>query len=123
VVVNNGIVLLDCIERMRKEGRTRKDAILAGVAVRMRPIMMTAATTVVGLLPMAMFGESTGRGISYVSMSIAVAGGLTLSTLFTAWTVPVAYTFFDDYAAWLRRIWQRAAGKPRSAGIEVAAAK
>jgi HAE1 family hydrophobic/amphiphilic exporter-1 len=123
VVVNNGIVLLDCIERMRKEGRTRQDAILAGVAVRMRPIMMTAATTVVGLLPMAMFGESTGRGISYVSMSIAVAGGLTLSTLFTAWTVPVAYTFFDDYAAWLRRIWQRAAGKPRGAGIEVAAAK
>lgn len=111
VVVNNGIVLLDCIERLRRDGMSRHDAILEGVRVRMRPIMMTASTTVVGLLPMAMFGESTGRGISYVSMSIAVAGGLTLSTLFTAWSVPVAYTYFDDFAGWLRRVWQMAVGR------------
>lgn len=123
VVVNNGIVLLDCIERLRRAGMPRHQAILEGVAVRMRPIMMTAATTVVGLLPMAMFGESTGRGISYVSMSIAVAGGLTLSTLFTAWAVPVAYTFLDDFASWLRQVWQRAASRSRGAPVEVAAAK
>ncbi|MEZ5963483.1 MAG: efflux RND transporter permease subunit [Planctomycetota bacterium] len=111
VVVNNGIVLLDCIERMRREGRSRHDAIVEGVRVRTRPIMMTAATTIVGLLPMAVFGESTGQGISYVSMSIAVAGGLALSTLFTAWAVPVAYTFLDDFACWLRRVWQKAVGR------------
>jgi HAE1 family hydrophobic/amphiphilic exporter-1 len=125
VVVNNGIVLLDCIERLRKNGRDRHRAILEGVDVRIRPIMMTAGTTVVGLLPMALFGESTGRGISYVSMSIAVAGGLTLSSLFTAWTVPVAYTFFDDIACWLRSIWQRAVGRrpvAGAAGGETAAA-
>ncbi len=120
VVVNNGIVLLDCIERLRRNGMPRQEAILEGVRIRMRPITMTAMTTVVGLLPMAVFGESTGRGISYVSMSIAVAGGLTLSTLFTAWTVPVAYTFFDDFAGWLRQVWARAVGGRR---VEVVAAK
>ena len=114
VVVNNGIVLLDCIARLRRAGLGRQDAIVQGVAVRMRPIAMTATTTIVGLLPMALFGESTGRGISYVSMSIAVAGGLALSTVCTAWTVPIAYTFFDDLSAWLRRVWQ-AAVAPRTA--------
>ncbi len=108
IVVNNGIVLLDCITRLRAAGRSRHDAILEGVALRMRPILMTASTTIVGLLPMALFGESTGRGISYVSMSIAVAGGLTVSTLFTVIAVPIAYTWFDDLARWLHRVWQRA---------------
>ncbi|MCA8941421.1 MAG: hypothetical protein KDB80_02575, partial [Planctomycetes bacterium] len=50
----------------------------------------------VGLLPMAIFGESTGQGISYVSMSIAVAGGLTVCTVFTALAVPLAYSLIDD---------------------------
>ena len=108
IVVNNGIVLLDCITRLRRNGRSRHDAILEGVALRMRPILMTACTTIVGLLPMAVFGESTGRGISYVSMSIAVAGGLTISTLCTVLAVPLAYTWFDDLANWLHRVWQRA---------------
>jgi len=122
VVVNNGIVLLDCIERRRREGLSRHEAILEGVRVRTRPIMMTAATTIVGLLPMAIFGESTGRGISYVSMSIAIAGGLALSTLCTAWAVPVAYTFLDDFAAWLRRVWQLAVrGRAKVAAIAVSA--
>src|SRR5690606_37733223 len=48
VVVNNGIVLLDCIERLRREGMTRADAIREGIRIRLRPIVMTAATTVVG---------------------------------------------------------------------------
>lgn len=122
VVVNNGIVLLDCIERLRREGRSRHDAIIDGVRIRTRPIMMTAATTIVGLLPMAIFGEATGQGISYVSMSIAVAGGLALSTLFTAWAVPVAYTFFDDFACWLRRVWQMAVGRRDVAALPASAA-
>lgn len=95
VVVNNGIVLLDFVERERRRGRPVDEAILDGVRVRLRPIFMTASTTVVGLLPMAVFGEAGGDGISYVGLSIAVAGGLTLCTVLTPLFVPLAYVFFD----------------------------
>jgi HAE1 family hydrophobic/amphiphilic exporter-1 len=106
VVVNNGIVLLDAIERLRRErGLSRSEAILEGSRIRLRPIIMTAATTVFGLLPMAMFGESTGEGVSYVSMSIAVAGGLSFCTVFTTFLVPLMYTFFEDFANWLGGVW------------------
>jgi HAE1 family hydrophobic/amphiphilic exporter-1 len=111
VVVNNGIVLLDCIERLRREGMDRNTAILEGARIRLRPIAMTAVTTIAGLLPMAVFGESTGEGISYVSMSIAVAGGLAFCTLFTALVVPLAYTLLDDVSNWLRGTWRRAVAR------------
>ena len=104
VVVNNGIVLLDCIERLRREGLERKAAILEGTRIRLRPILMTASTTVAGLLPMALFGEGGDSGISYVGMSIAVAGGLAFSTVLTAFAVPLAYVFFDDVSNWGRGI-------------------
>ena len=105
VVVNNGIVLLDSIEKLRRDGMERQQAILEGTRLRLRPIFMTAATTVFGLLPMAVFGESTsGEGISYVSMSIAVSGGLAFCTFFTAFSVPLLYTFLEDFANWLRGV-------------------
>ncbi len=115
VVVNNGIVLLDYIERLRAQGMKRREAILEGTRIRLRPIIMTAATTILGLMPMALFGESTGQGLSYVSMSIAVAGGLAFCTFFTAIAVPIAYTYLDDFSNWLR-------GIPRS-GLAPAAAR
>jgi HAE1 family hydrophobic/amphiphilic exporter-1 len=104
IVVNNGIVLLDCIERLRRDGVDRRTALLEGARIRLRPIFMTATTTIVGLLPMAVFGESTGEGISYVSMSIAVSGGLLVSTLFTAVAVPIAYLYLDDLSNWGRGV-------------------
>ena len=112
IVVNNGIVLLDCIERLRRDGYDRVTAIREGVRVRLRPIVMTAVTTVVGLLPMAIFGESTGEGISYVSMSIAVSGGLTLCTLFTCIAVPLAYTLIDDVSQWSASVFRKAFPRP-----------
>ncbi|MEO0480458.1 MAG: efflux RND transporter permease subunit [Planctomycetota bacterium] len=108
IVVNNGIVLLDTITRFRRDGLDRRDAILQAIHVRLRPIVMTATTTVLGLLPMAMFGESTGSGLSYVGMSIAVAGGLTCCTVMTSVAVPLAYTYLDDFALWLRGMFGRA---------------
>ncbi len=109
IVVNNGIVLLDCIHRLRREeGLGRADAILEGTRRRMRPIIMTAVTTIVGLLPMALFGDSSGQGPSYVGMSIAVVGGLTVSTIFTAFVVPLMYTVMDDLSAWFQRVWEMA---------------
>jgi HAE1 family hydrophobic/amphiphilic exporter-1 len=115
VVVNNGIVLLDYIERLRRGelGRgelNRDEAILEGVRVRMRPIFMTAAITVVGLLPTAVFGDDN-EGISYTGLSIAIAGGLLVSTVFTAVAVPLAYTFADDLARGLRLLGRTVAAR------------
>ena len=108
VVVNNGIVLLDLIERLRRQGLPRAAAILEGTRARLRPIVMTATTTIVGLLPMALFGQTEEGGMSYVGLSIAVAGGLAFCTVFTAFAVPMAYSFADDFSAWLRGVWHRA---------------
>lgn len=108
IVVNNGIVLLDCIWRLRKDGLSRDEAIMEGTRRRLRPIVMTAVTTITGLLPMALFGESTGQGLSYVSLSITVAGGLALCTIFTAFVVPLTYSLMDDLLLWGRNVWRRA---------------
>lgn len=99
IVVNNGIVLLDYIRRLRQDGRSRTEAILEGVRVRLRPIFVTATTTCVGLLPMALFGERS-EGLSYVGLSIAVSGGLAFCTVLTAVVVPLGYTLADDITGW-----------------------
>ena len=101
VVVNNGIVLLDCIERLRRGGMDRSAAIHEGIRIRLRPIVMTAATTIVGLLPLAIFGETTGQGVNYISLSITVAGGLALCTVLTAPSVALAYTWLGDLSRWV----------------------
>jgi HAE1 family hydrophobic/amphiphilic exporter-1 len=107
VVVNNGIVLVDKIHKIRRSGKGRDEAVLAGAAARVRPIMMTALTTVFGLLPMAI-GDGVGanEGIDYRALATCVAGGLAFSTVFTLWVVPLAYTVIDDVARglmWLVR--------------------
>jgi HAE1 family hydrophobic/amphiphilic exporter-1 len=106
VVVKNGVVLLDYIGRLRQGGMSREAAIREGVRIRMRPIFMTAACSFMGLLPMAVLGDQT-EGISYKGLSIAVAGGLAFSTIFTAVAVPLAYTFADDLARWGKALAQR----------------
>jgi HAE1 family hydrophobic/amphiphilic exporter-1 len=98
VVVNNGIVLIDCIQRMRAEGLTRDEAVVVGCARRMRPVMMTAMTTVIGLLP-TVLGERARDGIDYRALATCVAGGLAFATVFTLWVVPLAYTVLDDLVA------------------------
>lgn len=96
VVVNNGIVLLDKIHRMRtEEGLDRDAAVLAGTKARVRPILMTAMTTVFGLLPITL-SPYDGKGIDYRALATCVAGGLAISTFFTLWVVPLAYTYLDD---------------------------
>ena len=62
---------------------------------------------------MAVFGESSGQGLSYVSLSITVAGGLAVCTVFTAFVVPVTYTFMDDLSSWSARVWRDAKASPR----------
>ncbi|WP_372365977.1 efflux RND transporter permease subunit [Candidatus Uabimicrobium sp. HlEnr_7] len=95
VVVNNGIVLVDYINRLRGEGIERTEAILQASFARFRPIMMTSLTTLFGLLPMAI-GTADFAGTPYYPLGRTVIGGLTMSTLLTLLIVPIFYVFFDD---------------------------
>jgi HAE1 family hydrophobic/amphiphilic exporter-1 len=97
VVVKNGIVLIDRIHNLRHQGMERAAAVVEASANRVRPILMTALATVSALIPMAIT-EPPSEGIDYRALATCVAGGLTLSTIFTLWVVPLAYTVFDDLA-------------------------
>ncbi|MGQ9632268.1 MAG: efflux RND transporter permease subunit [bacterium] len=93
IVVNNAIVLVDYINRLRKDGMGKMEAIVEACEVRLRPILMTTSTTVLGLLPMALgFGE--GAEIRS-PMAITVIGGLTISTLLTLILIPTVYAALD----------------------------
>ncbi|MEM8997014.1 MAG: efflux RND transporter permease subunit, partial [Acidobacteriota bacterium] len=95
VVVNNGIVLVDAVNRLRAEGMGRTEALLASADRRFRPIMMTALTTICGMVPL-LIGQTSSIGLSYQSFGVTLIGGMTVATLLTLLVVPVAYTFFDD---------------------------
>ena len=95
IVVNNAIVLVDCINRLRQQGMSRSEAIITGALQRFRPILITALTTIVGLIPMAI-GSSHVIGVPYYPLGRTVIGGLTASTLLTLLVVPLFYTFCDD---------------------------
>ena len=97
VVAKNGIVLIDCVQRLRVAGQSRTDAVLNGSALRIRPVLMTALTTVMGLIPMAL-QEPASDGIDYRALATCVAGGLSVSTILTLWVVPLAYVLCDDLA-------------------------
>lgn len=95
IVVNNGIVLVDYINRLRSQGHARSEAILIATHRRFRPIMMTAITTIGGMIPLALTGANS-IGLSYTSFSLTLIGGLATATLLTLLVVPVFYTMFDD---------------------------
>jgi HAE1 family hydrophobic/amphiphilic exporter-1 len=93
IVVNNAIVLVDLINKLRADGMEKTTAILAAGKARLRPILMTTLTTVLGLLPMAIgFGE--GAEVR-TPMAIAVIGGLLTSTVLTLVVIPVVYSLVD----------------------------
>lgn len=92
VVVNNAIVLVDCINRFRLEGMEMDEAIINAGAVRMRPVLMTAVTTILGLLPLAI---GIGTGAEMVQpVAIVCIGGLVYATLMTLVIIPVMYRIF-----------------------------
>ncbi|MBE6309612.1 MAG: efflux RND transporter permease subunit [Bacteroidales bacterium] len=92
IVVKNGIVLIDYIQLNRERGMSVRSAVVLGGKSRLRPILMTALTTILGMLPMAI---STGQGAEmWKPMGIAVIGGLTFSTLVTLLYVPAMYCVF-----------------------------
>ena len=90
IVVNNAIVLIDTINRYRRRGMGKQEAVVRAGHVRLRPILMTTATTVLGLLPMAL---SWGEGAELrAPLAVTVASGLALSTLLTLVVIPAAYS-------------------------------
>ncbi|MBN1480488.1 efflux RND transporter permease subunit [candidate division KSB1 bacterium] len=93
IVVNNGIVLVDYINQLRDRGYGLFDAIIEAGRVRMRPVLMTASTTILAMLPLALgLGES---GESWAPMARSVMGGLTVATLLTLIVVPVIYASLE----------------------------
>ncbi|NNF51850.1 MAG: efflux RND transporter permease subunit [Gammaproteobacteria bacterium] len=105
VVVNNGIVLVDHINNLRREGMPRYEAIIQSGRDRIRPILMTVATTILGLTPLAV-GDTLigGDGPPYFPMARAIIGGLAFSTLTSLLLVPTMYVWFDGMAMWWRKV-------------------
>lgn len=107
VVVNNGIVLIDHILHLRNNGMARDAAILQAGRDRLRPIIMTAATTVFSLLPLTMVTTQIGGGgPPYFPMARAIVGGLAFSTIVTLLILPTIYILLDNFRNWVRNILQ-----------------
>jgi HAE1 family hydrophobic/amphiphilic exporter-1 len=93
IVVNNAIILIDYTNRLRAQGLAKLEALKQAGEVRLRPILMTTATTVLGLLPMAI---SHGEGSELrAPMALTVIGGLLISTALTLVIIPVVYSILD----------------------------
>ena len=126
IVVNNGIVLIDHINNLRRQGLPRSEAILSGCRERFRPILMTATTTIVGLIPLAL-GTTGMFDLRYFPLARTVMGGLISSTLLTLVVLPTYYTLLDDLAGWFKRTWwlsgpnRSAYASPHSESTEAAA--
>lgn len=102
VVVNNGIVLVDLVAQLRADGLDRQAALVEAGRRRLRPILMTALTTIFGLVPMAV-GGSDFVGVPYAPLGRTVIGGLAAATLLTLIFVPFLYATLDDLRIWFGR--------------------
>ncbi len=112
IVVNNAIVLLDCVRQRREEGVGATEAVVAAGRTRLRPVLLTAITTILGLIPMAVgysleFHEWPPRIIAgaessqwWAPMAVAVIFGLGVATMLTLVLVPLMYSLVDSVVAW-----------------------
>ena len=93
IIVNNGIVLVDYINQLREQGMNKLDAIVEAGQTRLRPILMTAITTILGLVPMVVSGDSGSDMVR--PMAIVTIGGLIYGTLLTLFVVPCIYAILN----------------------------
>ncbi len=114
IVVNNGIVMLEHINQYRRAGMPRTEAMLRGGRERLRPILMTALTTLLGLVPIAVQKPSLG-GVYYYSMALVIMGGLFVSTFLTSLLLPTTATLAEDLFAAIAGLPRRIFGLLRPA--------
>ncbi|HJW45589.1 MAG TPA: efflux RND transporter permease subunit, partial [Lysobacter sp.] len=113
VVVNNGIVMIEHINNLRRRGMTRTEALVEGSKERLRPILMTMGTAILAMVPIAIGGtQMGGDGPAYYPMARAIAGGLAFSTIVSLLFLPTIYAILDDLRAGTARVVRRARGKP-----------
>ena len=111
VVVNNAIVLINHVNFLRKRGLTRNEAIIQGGQHRLRPILITAVTTILGMSPLIApillpqwFGPLEGRAGTWAPIGLVIVGGLTTSTFLTLMIIPTIYSLIDDLTLFVRRV-------------------
>jgi HAE1 family hydrophobic/amphiphilic exporter-1 len=102
MVVNNGIVMVDHVNNLRRAGKARVPALIEGCGDRLRPILMTTLSTIFGLLPLAL-SSFTVAGIYVDSMAVVIMGGLASSTIFTLLGLPLWYSTVEDIGSVVRR--------------------
>jgi HAE1 family hydrophobic/amphiphilic exporter-1 len=100
IVVNNAILLVDHINARRRQGLGLLEAVVRGTRDRVRPIFMTTATTVFGMLPLLLIGAETNKRQIWSSLALCTVGGLTTSTLLILIVIPVLYYHGDGLTAW-----------------------
>ncbi len=110
MVVNNAIVLIDYVNRLRRSGMDRHSAIIKGGKDRLRPILMTSFTTILGLLPMVLplfipiiYGPLEGRERIWAPVGLIVISGLITSTVLTLVIMPTIYSLLDDLGKWTKQ--------------------
>jgi HAE1 family hydrophobic/amphiphilic exporter-1 len=93
IAVNNGIVMIDYVNQLKRRGLEKKEAILQGSVTRLRPVLITALTTIAGMMPMAL--STSEGGEMRAPMAITVIGGLTATTFLTLFVIPIIYSLVD----------------------------
>ncbi len=108
VVVNNGIVMIEHINQLRHAGMSRNEALAIGSRDRLRPVLMTMGTAILGMVPIALSTtQMGGNGPPYYPMARAIAGGLAFSTVITLLALPTFYAILDDRSLALSRFARR----------------
>jgi HAE1 family hydrophobic/amphiphilic exporter-1 len=115
LVTKNAILLVDYTNLLRREGMSRRDALLRAGPVRLRPILMTAFSTIAGMIPVAI-GMGAGAE-SRAPMATSIVGGMLTSTVLTLVVVPVVYSVLDDVGMAIGRLWHR---RPAAAPVPAA---
>ncbi|WP_312737576.1 efflux RND transporter permease subunit [Stenotrophomonas sp.] len=116
VVVNNGIVMIEHINNLRRGGMGRTQALVEGSRERLRPIMMTMGTAILAMVPISLTNtQMFGDGPEYAPMARAIAGGLAFSTVVSLLFLPTIYAVLDDLRSAVTRLIRRARGLDKAA--------
>lgn len=111
VVVNNGIIMVEHINNLRRRGLARTDALVEGSRERLRPILMTMGTAILAMIPISLSNTVVLGGLAYSPMARAVAGGLLFSTIVSLLFLPTIYAILDDLSLGMRAVLARARGR------------